>query len=87
MKTRDSREKQKAPSAVRCSDLLASIEREMANAYGVGHCHGMNPMRTLNHQKPQRVNEGWGKYAKRLFKEIKPMLANSVLTNKKDGIL
>lgn len=68
--------KRKANRQVRSSALLASIEREIANAYDLGHCHGRNPMRSFEHERPQRVNEGWHKYAKALFKEFKAMLAN-----------
>lgn len=60
--------------------LKAIIEREIANAYDVGHCHGMNPMRNFNHQKPERVGEGWGKYARKLLRELKPFLINNKVT-------
>ncbi len=51
------------------------IEDACGDSYEVGHTHGMNPFRHLIGGKPERVDEGWGKYASRaasrIIKEIR----------------
>lgn len=63
-------------SPVRSSAWLASIEREISEAYEIGYQHGSNPMREMNGNAPRRVEEGWGQCAKRLNEQLRAMLAN-----------
>lgn len=54
--------------------LLMQIGDLVAEAYDIGHAHGMNPMRMALGQKPKWISKGWGLCAYKIRQLILPHL-------------
>ena len=53
------------------------IEELVGEAYEIGHAHGMNPYRVIMGKKPQRVDDGWGPIAKKIYNELSRLEADN----------
>lgn len=51
-------------------ELKGVVDALVGRAYEIGHAHGMNAFRMANGEKPERVDEGWGPVAEKLFSII-----------------
>src|SRR5438046_3170169 len=52
-------------------EMFAVIEALIGAAYDVGHDHGMNPFRVEHGLPLERVDEGWGPLAERLWQILR----------------
>ena len=47
--------------------LREQVEEIVAEAYDIGHAHGMNVLRFQEGMTPKRVDEGWGPLVDRIL--------------------